>query len=209
MTSLLDLPNELILCILEHLPVEKEEIYWAAHALYSSCSHFSWLKEYRFGLLWATEYDVIYSTLDINGKHDGPEYRFSYYDRSLSGVIFYKSDRIVGDSCYVEMPASNIVEYVINEESYREDIVGCVYDAELEEIYKKIQEIDSKTLQYIHRNYNKRRYCRIMHADAIVEHHGPFSGFANMDDAIYNQAKKENAGLFSYYYSEVDDEVDI
>jgi hypothetical protein len=156
MSSLLDLPNEIILCILEYLPV-----HTSIHALYSSCKHFSWLKSYRFGLLWKIHYGqpsgIIYTTIDINGVKEGPKYIFNRRDLSLSGFIFYKAGNAVGESCYVNVSAFNTVEYAINGDGYHSDgIIHGIYENGLKTIHEKLQQIDGKTFGYICRNYKKR-----------------------------------------------------
>lgn len=141
--------------------------------LYTSCKHFFWLRFYRFGLLRETEYDVIYSTVDINGKNDGPEYRFNTYDSNPSGFLFYRLGKVIGNSCYIKMLASNLMVYAINGCKYnprdeKGNVCDSIYDAELAKVYDKLHKIDGKTLQFIQHNRNKNQdFCLITYIDCI------------------------------------------
>lgn len=175
--SILDLPNEIILLILEKLRIyncyEDECLIYDAYGLYASCKHFSWLKNYRFGFLFETECDVIYSTVDINGRQDGPEYRFNTYDDNPSGFIFYKSGKIVGNYCYIDMMASNLLVFVINGCKYNlfgTDGNDCseLYQIELAKIYNILYNIDSAVFKFIHTNkFKHREACIITHQNCI------------------------------------------
>jgi hypothetical protein len=108
------------------------------YQLYCTCKNFIWLSK-----LWITssegygEYDVWHYTINIFGKHIGPQYSFyPYYEDSPSeGLSGYRyvvqinnvpktgltSEALVGNHIYTRMLASNLGILIVNGEIYDMD----------------------------------------------------------------------------------------
>lgn len=157
---LLSLPNEIICNIIKFLGYfdsEDGKLHPNAYLLYATCKHFSWLVELSFGILTTSEYDIYYTTVDINGNKHGPRYIF-YNNLSFgskiglypSGYVFYNNNRIMGNHAYITMVGSNLGYYIINNKFYDYGETDSeLYDKMLKKSYRLLFEDEFLIKEYI------------------------------------------------------------